>query len=1111
MRDKEGPLAFRGVSVRRQLTGTKRVRFQELRLPLRLLLIVSRPTDTGFLDPRNSMAPLLDGLDLLPAGSAEVEFCEPPTLGELEERIAEARRERRPFHIVHFDGHGTYQPETGVGALCFERDDRKVDLVTGRRLGDLLSRLDVPLVILEACRTSDLSERPVLGSVAPALLESGVGSVVAFSHSVHLEAARLLVERFYRELATGLSVGEALAEARARLRAKPERWLALGPNPPTVALEDWFVPQLYQVGADPALVLDGPVATGAAPGSLLRAGWEERLHGFPPEPPYRFQGRARELLELGRAFTRHAAVVVNGGGGMGKTALAREAAAWWLRANRFEAAVFCSFEQTQSPERVAQLLGQALEGPSFDQRPAGEQQAAAVALFRQKRVLLVWDNFESALPQYQQAGGAGALGALGLDDAGRARLHALYRDLTAGKAEQVAGRLLVTCRPEATGLAGIKEIALGGLARPDSLHLLTAIADVKGINLEGPGCEPHEIAHLLTALQDHPLSISLVTPHLKALKPAEIRQDFASHLDRFTDHTAEEGRNRSLHASLAFSASRLSEPARAVLPWLAWFQGGAFENQIRNFTGLEAGTWDAVRQELEATALVRVEDLEMFNVPFLRFHPTLPYAARSEEVPDVDAAEQRFLGVYLAVSREVYGALWGKTAAAGMALMAREEANFRSAIDRAFQQGERQLGWALADTLQTYLRRAARPRERDALAAWVRAQMPDDAGLDEATCAATRQHAWGLFSQGQAGEAITALQQLIRRLETEGLAGGEDATFQIGTSYRQMGQILVNAGRSALALEPCRKAIEHLERAPGEAARENLSAALGDLANALRMLGRLPEALETAERGLAINLELGRDRNAAAGHGQCAKILRSQGRYGEAEARYQEAQRLAEQVGDLELQGTFLQHRGTLNREQGRHDQAVELYRNAIRLFQWANDQANEMRTYDLLATVESERGQLDAAEAWYTRSRELAQELGDQAQMAGTAQNLGILFQTRAEQTEDSEARETLLRRAVASVEESLAIELKSEDRVGAASSDSQLGVLHRMLGDLDRAEVHLLKSLGVRESLNLPDVWKDYHGLANVAEARGDSEAAAAWQAKCDAKRAELERLRG
>ncbi len=93
-------------------------------------------------------------------------------------------------------------------------------------------------MILEACRSSALSERPIFGSVAPALLQSGVGNVIAFSHSVHIEAARLLVERFYKELAQGKTVGQALEEARTRLRAVSKRWLTLGPDPDTVDLQD---------------------------------------------------------------------------------------------------------------------------------------------------------------------------------------------------------------------------------------------------------------------------------------------------------------------------------------------------------------------------------------------------------------------------------------------------------------------------------------------------------------------------------------------------------------------------------------------------------------------------------------------------------------------------------------------------------------------------------------------------------------------------------------------------------------------------------------------------------------------------------------------------------
>jgi formylglycine-generating enzyme len=253
IRDQRGPLAFRDVIIRRQLRGIRPVAGTLRHLPLRVLLIVSRPTDTEFIDPRASISPVLKALEPLLGGKVRVELCDPPTLTRLGEMVEEARDQQAPFHVVHFDGHGTYQSNTGEGALLFQDDQAKTDRVTATRLGDLLARLDVPLVILEACRGADLSDKPVLGSVAPALLHSGVGSVIAFSHSVHVQASKLFVERFYQELAAGKTVGQALQEARVRLYSEPRRWLNPGRNPDSVELQDWFVPQLYQGGDDPAL------------------------------------------------------------------------------------------------------------------------------------------------------------------------------------------------------------------------------------------------------------------------------------------------------------------------------------------------------------------------------------------------------------------------------------------------------------------------------------------------------------------------------------------------------------------------------------------------------------------------------------------------------------------------------------------------------------------------------------------------------------------------------------------------------------------------------------------------------------------------------------------
>lgn len=1140
LRDSRGPLALRGLTLRRRPAATdpRRAGF-ELDQPLRLLLIVARPEDTGFIDPRTSTRPVLEAL--APLGEAvRVDFCEPPTLPELQRRLAAARRARQPYHVVHFDGHGQYYPETGVGALCFENDARNTELVEGRHLGDLLSRQQVPVVLLEACRGSQLSNKPIFGAVAPALLQSGVGSVIAFSHSVHVAAATLLSERLYQGLVAGLSVGEALEEARAALHADRARWLVPGPDPDTVDLQDWIIPQLYQGGADPVLVPGGAPA-GERPQEPAQQP-AQALPGFPPAPRYRFQGRARELLRLERALRDHPAALLHAGGGMGKTALAREAAHWWRRTGRFDTALFQSFEQGAGAEAVVQLLGANLgdeqDREAFARLGAEEQWARAVALFRSQPVLLVWDNYESVLPAFHTGSGAEAEAGAeaggndapvedslssALDAPARADLERLYRDLTAEDPSdtQTQGRLLVTCRPAATGLDGIQEVPLQGLARPDALHLLASAMDRKAIDRERPGYEREALEALLERLADHPLSIELVAPHLAELTPKTIVDELSARLHQFQDHTHLEGRNRSLLASLDFSRDRLSPEARAALPWLGWFEGGMFEASFLAFSEIPESDWGPIRDQLQATALLRVETLPQFSSPYLKLHPTLAEAARpgqgqshsdgegdgegdGDDVGDIGG--QRFIGVYLQVMQMIDQALRGSQPAAGMALMARELANLRRAMAQAFARGAHREGGALADILGTYLARAGRLRERDRLTAWVRDHMPEDR-LDEAACRAILQHAWTLFTQGKADEALAAVRGLARRLEGGELVEGDLALEQAQT-HRYEGRILLNAGRPDLALPPLERAIAGF-RALGEDQRGNLSAALGDQANALMALGRYDPALAVADEGLALNRALGHDREVATALGQTAAILSAAGRHGEAEARFREGIAAAEQVGDQKLQGAFQLHLGEQQRETGRIAESITTLKRALALFQRAGDAGGEMQTCDLLGTSEAERGQLDPAEAWYRKALGLAQERQDLQQIAGTRQNLGILHQTRAQALDDPAAREPQLRAALAEVEASLDIKQRMGNRLGAAASHSQLGRIHRLLGDLDQAERAAHQALTIREALNHPDQWKDYANLADIARDRGDTHAAEEWQAKADAKLEELERL--
>lgn len=141
MADERGALTRHDVSIRRQLETVKQHLVYRVGSPLRVLLIVSRPDDAGFIDPRHSTRAMLEALKSL-QDNVTVEFCRPPTLTRLEEMLAESNG---AYDIVHFDGHGNYDWLLGLGVLLFEKVSRpgqarvEKDPVCADRLGNLLA------------------------------------------------------------------------------------------------------------------------------------------------------------------------------------------------------------------------------------------------------------------------------------------------------------------------------------------------------------------------------------------------------------------------------------------------------------------------------------------------------------------------------------------------------------------------------------------------------------------------------------------------------------------------------------------------------------------------------------------------------------------------------------------------------------------------------------------------------------------------------------------------------------------------------------------------------------------------------------------------------------
>jgi hypothetical protein len=398
------------ISVRRRLAGAgggRRPFDVTAKDQLHLLVVVSRPIDATFIDPRADPQAVLDALEAEAPGRVTVEFLRPATLIHLLTRLEDKRRP--VVDIVHFDGHGIYDPDgrltaqttrgpvpaglsdlirqhtggTGAqGYLLFEQEDGTAAYIPASLLGEALHRQHIGLVVLSACQSATIGGDEPMGSVAARLTHAGLPSILAMTRTVLVPTTRALFSHFYGELARGHAVGTALDNARRALYLDSARGVRpRGMGRITLRLQDWFVPALYQAGRDTALLTEAPMATHTP----------SRWGNLTAVQESGFHGRRRELWAIERAFVRGTRrLVVHGFGGQGKTALAEEAGRWLSRTGMFARVCFVGYANFQGVDPVGlavSTLATVLDRTLLDAN-------AATIAFTEAPTLLILDNVE---------------------------------------------------------------------------------------------------------------------------------------------------------------------------------------------------------------------------------------------------------------------------------------------------------------------------------------------------------------------------------------------------------------------------------------------------------------------------------------------------------------------------------------------------------------------------------------------------------------------------------------------------------------------------------------------------------------------------------------------
>ncbi|MBN1955471.1 MAG: tetratricopeptide repeat protein [Anaerolineae bacterium] len=1037
--DGRGHLFAQGISVRRRLNKLVGIPAGQLELPLRVLLVVSRPEGIGAIDPRNVSHSLLEALAETD-NRVVLEFLYPPTFKALSARLR--NQQEPPVHAVHFDGQATYDVSLALGHLVFESDIHQADWIDANRLGSMLDREGTPLMVVNACQSASQEKSMPYASVAVQLVRAGVDSVLVLDHLLLPPATEKLFATFYGCLAHGYTVGKAMDEARHALQSDAVRQTLTHTDgqgklvEEAIRLHDWFLPTLYQQSFDPVVCAPDISALPLALTDPVMPG------GLPARPLYGVQGRAGELLQLERALAEYRIVVLHGPDGVGKTTLAAEAGRWFYRTGRFPGgAVYVSFEHGGSLAQLCNWVGQAIrQEPNFT---LGEGSAVeqVAGLLREYPTLVILDCFDAVLSPHSSlppeevralldavwTWGVGARSmASPADQSQRSRVLIVVQDTAFGDRRFVPSRVCA-------------HVELAGLTPLAALELAAAVFDVLAI--DRMAVSQSELDELMDCVGRHPLPLCMLLSTLRHHPPAEL-------LASLEGAGAAPAQDEALDVAWA-AWSFLNGEHRAVIADLAVFRGGAVESRILEIVQADPGAWQAARTELEHAALLAAETLPRVNSPFLRFHPALhPYLAAQVADDRRAALEERYWQVYAQLAPLLHRADT-QTSREAQALAVRELPNLRRAFELIVAAGDEETATELALAIAHFLERLGRWWEREEMMEKLCGlRMEGVEGLTRAEYLMMNMRGEALLQQGRSTEAEQLFRGLLKRLESSPV---HDSDYEHAYTVWNLGRCLTDLQQAMQALCFHQRALDEFES--------------------------LSKVSESAKKMVA------------ACHTDWAVNLVALGQFEDAKEHYETARAIFREQGDLRSVGVVLSRLGGLAAARGSRVDAEQYYTKALDTFRALDEPREVAAQWHQLARVAEEAGDLDEAERCYQEAVRIRERVRDRQGLAETLVELARL--ARNSDRPDEAERNYL--RAAGEFE-------YLEDQLAQAQVLSDLAALYLSQERLDEALQHAHQAMTIDQSLDDPAVriWRDYDLLAKIAEARGELDQAVRWRHK-------------
>jgi hypothetical protein len=209
---------------------------------LRLVALLANPKNARQLDVESEQQNIRKALQ----GIANIypEFYPNATIDVLLDALAQNA------HIFHYSGHAKFAGEMGVaygslegkGYLSLVGDDQAEIPFSAEKLALNLAGRGVRLAMLSASESSSAEQVNAWTGIAPALTRAGIAAVVGMQFTLLNANAINFCKRFYRALAAGQSIDEAVTDGRRAV-------FSLGDENE----RDWGAPVLYLRATDGVL------------------------------------------------------------------------------------------------------------------------------------------------------------------------------------------------------------------------------------------------------------------------------------------------------------------------------------------------------------------------------------------------------------------------------------------------------------------------------------------------------------------------------------------------------------------------------------------------------------------------------------------------------------------------------------------------------------------------------------------------------------------------------------------------------------------------------------------------------------------------------------------